>query len=712
LKMRSWVWSSLSLMMVLAVFAAHAEAQRLTGFTVAPRQVVGGTAATATVTIDVPAPVDGFHINLFSSDSASAEMPAEAVVPEGSQTVSFSITTHGVTVPQIPSLWAYTNYDLTTAIIKPLFVVPAGFSGPLLSVMMGPTIVSGNVGRGTAYINGTAPAAGARVKLRSANARVRTPASILIPAGASTAGFDVTSKPYFDDDVAWIEGTYKTFTSGDFLRLSTINLPEPTGLVATPDSDSVVLRWNRDPYAERYRIEFTNAGETAIVDEINTFSLTTATVRYDDIDAARGIASEYKVIAINAYGESPASAGVSVTPVLRVPAAPTTIQAIGGDNAVALVWSGVPDAVNYKVYRRLATQNAWRFLAASEETRFTDDTAVNGVAYAYAVSGVNTSGEGKKSSPAFVGPKPSGMIRASVETLAALFLQSIGQTVTVSPTVKFPAEPILLNTNNHYANRWKVVYPNQVEMEITDDTNQVVYYQKLTPTVSGNALTEMLAKERGDTILMAAGIIQSPLTSDYAAWEIKSANHFADDSAFWQMHRGRTVQNVPASDHYVNMEQALDGTLLALVVMEPYKLPTSVAMPISETNARQTAEAIMAARSITGLTFDSSRLAIVQSNNTFADPLATPSASVNRVARIVAFTKPNANVLQPIDDVYLVWIDAENGNPLGGELARVRSSRSSAPIAKPKQIQAIKKKKAAQVPPGKPKSGISRKKVR
>jgi hypothetical protein len=75
----------------------------LSGYTIAPATVKGGTSATGTITLTSPAPASGAVITLSSSSSVAA-LPVTVTVP-GPTSVSFSIRTRTVTA----STTAYTT---------------------------------------------------------------------------------------------------------------------------------------------------------------------------------------------------------------------------------------------------------------------------------------------------------------------------------------------------------------------------------------------------------------------------------------------------------------------------------------------------------------------------------------------------------------------------------------------------------------------------
>jgi hypothetical protein len=130
------MYQKLLLVVALIVFAIPAYAQNLINLTITPNQVVGGNNASATVEIDAPAPVGGFLVNLDSLNPSVASMPADVRIPEGSRTATFTVSTNSVSTAQSAHLWAYVNYDPKTALIRPIFVTPSGYTGTTMEMVI------------------------------------------------------------------------------------------------------------------------------------------------------------------------------------------------------------------------------------------------------------------------------------------------------------------------------------------------------------------------------------------------------------------------------------------------------------------------------------------------------------------------------------------------------------------------------------------------
>jgi hypothetical protein len=90
----------------------------LTGVTVSPTYVTGGTNATGTVTLGAAAPVGGINVILQSSSPAAAQVqPSVVTVQQGTTTASFTIQTYHVTSTQTVTITATAGVVKQTAVL-------------------------------------------------------------------------------------------------------------------------------------------------------------------------------------------------------------------------------------------------------------------------------------------------------------------------------------------------------------------------------------------------------------------------------------------------------------------------------------------------------------------------------------------------------------------------------------------------------------------
>ncbi len=181
------------------------SAAALNSVSASPNPVVGGNASTGTVGLTAAAPAGGATVAL-SSASPAFSVPASITVPTGATGANFSITTAVVTSPNTGTLSAtYSGVTKTTTLtVNP---VPAAV---LSSLTLSPTaVVGGSPSTGTITLNAAAPAGGATVALSSSNTGVaKVPASVVVPAGSTSATFTVTTFLPKRNTSATISATY------------------------------------------------------------------------------------------------------------------------------------------------------------------------------------------------------------------------------------------------------------------------------------------------------------------------------------------------------------------------------------------------------------------------------------------------------------------------------------------------------------------------
>lgn len=185
-----------------------------------PTNVAGGASTTGTVILSAAAPAGGAAVSL-TSNAFAVSVPASVVVPAGSKTVNFPVTTFAVANEYPVTVTATYNGASVTAQIT---LSPVG-QVSVSSVSVNPVEVAGGVtANGTVTLSGPAPAGGVSVELWTNGAPAFVPMSIAIPAGSTTGSFPVTTN--WEPSV--MEGTLTAFYNG-FSRTAAITVtPEPT----------------------------------------------------------------------------------------------------------------------------------------------------------------------------------------------------------------------------------------------------------------------------------------------------------------------------------------------------------------------------------------------------------------------------------------------------------------------------------------------------
>jgi fibronectin type 3 domain-containing protein len=138
-----------------------------------------------------------------------------------------------------------------------------------------------------------------------------------------------------------------------------------------------------------------------------------------------GLPREYLVTAINVEGESGPTSAIW-TQSFQVPTAPLSLAAEGGDEQVSLTWSypqddGGAPVFSFDLFRRMVGSQTFIEVATlpASNLRFVDDTAINGVEYAYWATATNLAGESEPSIEVTVMPAgpPGAPTQVSVQGL-------------------------------------------------------------------------------------------------------------------------------------------------------------------------------------------------------------------------------------------------------------------------------------------------------
>ena len=181
----------------------------LTSVTLAPASVTGGTNSTATVTLAAGAPTGGLTLNLSTTNTTVATVPATLVIAAGATTGTFPVTTVPVATNGTVNISAASGSALKSAALQ--IAAPT-----VTTLVVAPTIaIYGSAAPnsiGTITMSGKAPAS-FTVNVMSSNVNVATvPATVTIPAGTNTATFTITSQAVSADSNTVI--TVSTPTGG------------------------------------------------------------------------------------------------------------------------------------------------------------------------------------------------------------------------------------------------------------------------------------------------------------------------------------------------------------------------------------------------------------------------------------------------------------------------------------------------------------------
>lgn len=196
--------------------------------TLSPTSVAGGRTSTATITLEAPAPAGGVVVDL-STSIADASVQASVTIPAGASKASVVVTTRAVSATVSASIRASLNgvqKSGTLVIAAPV----------IRTVTFTPSSVTGGLSTpGMVTLQSPAPVGGTVVTLMSANPLVSVPATVTVPANATTALFTVSTLVTGVDTSVVVTGT-----TGALSVVRTLKVLAPRVLsIAFPSSSPV-----------------------------------------------------------------------------------------------------------------------------------------------------------------------------------------------------------------------------------------------------------------------------------------------------------------------------------------------------------------------------------------------------------------------------------------------------------------------------------------
>ena len=155
--------------------------------TIANNYVAAGQPSQGLVTLQLVAPAGGLTVSLSSQNNAVASFPASVTIPAGSISATFPIATGAVLANTQNLVTATLNSQRRTSTLT---VRPLRVNAVTTSAV---TVSGGKALVGTVTLEFPATAGGVKVALSSNNANLQVPASIVVPAGATTVTFPIGS---------------------------------------------------------------------------------------------------------------------------------------------------------------------------------------------------------------------------------------------------------------------------------------------------------------------------------------------------------------------------------------------------------------------------------------------------------------------------------------------------------------------------------------
>jgi MYXO-CTERM domain-containing protein len=195
---------------------------------VSPTLVFAGDPATGSIALAAPAPAGGTVVPLSSSSPSVVTVPASVTVPAGQSGATFPVATAPVTVATSATITASFGEGPRSATLS---LVPVSVA----SLSVAPAnVLGGTASQGTVTLPGPAGAAGVSVQLTSSNpASATVPATVTVPAGASTATFPVSTSPVTTATAVILSATWGT-TATAVLTVSPLAVCAPGTTSACP----------------------------------------------------------------------------------------------------------------------------------------------------------------------------------------------------------------------------------------------------------------------------------------------------------------------------------------------------------------------------------------------------------------------------------------------------------------------------------------------
>jgi RHS repeat-associated protein len=187
-----------------------------------PAFIVGGFSSQGTVTLSMASTDNGGSDVVLSSSDGALIVPGHVTVKKNKTSATFAIATNVVTAPRSVTLTA--SYG---GVLRRLAVIVGPENAVTLAsfTINPPRVIGGNPSAGAVVLSGPAPLGGAAVAVSTKRRNMITvPATVLIPEGATTATFPISTEPIHgnSDRAAGIDATYNGIT-----QTATITMAPP-----------------------------------------------------------------------------------------------------------------------------------------------------------------------------------------------------------------------------------------------------------------------------------------------------------------------------------------------------------------------------------------------------------------------------------------------------------------------------------------------------
>jgi uncharacterized delta-60 repeat protein len=286
----------------LARYLSTEQQSPLASLSVAPTSVISGDPATGTITLAAAQTNDVFVA--LSTDSPLATVPPSVTVPAGTTSGTFTVSTTPVFTTTSVDIRASLGDAMRHASLQ--LYAQTG----VRSVVVDPTVVGGMPAFGTVSLTRAPGSSEAiAVMLSSDNQAATVPPSVIVPAGATSAGFTINTTTVAAATPVIISAAYPPILK--VTATITVNPPTvaaPSNLSAMPVSLAQInLTWNDNSNNES-RFDIERCSGTAAVCGANpsafavVASVAANVTSYSNDGLGAGTTYSYRVRALSAQG--------------------------------------------------------------------------------------------------------------------------------------------------------------------------------------------------------------------------------------------------------------------------------------------------------------------------------------------------------------------------------------------------------------------------
>ena len=336
----------------------------------------------------------------LSSNNSALQAPASVNVPKGETSAGFKVSAAAVSKSETAKLTATADgvSQMDAITLSPAGTPPAAPAATLNKISCGTQTLTGPMTTNcSVYLSGAATSQ-TPVTLSSSSNALQAPASVNVPAGATSANFSVTVSAVSSIQTAKLTATADGVSQMDALTLDPAATPPPVP-VATLSKISCGSQTLTGPTTEACSVYLSEAttDQTVVTLSSSSGQLTvpaSVTVAAGATSATFSAAASAVTTALKVTLTATADS-VSQTDVIQLQA--STAQP-STQHEVTLDWDApAPTSdpvVGYHVYRTTSGVSNYALLTSSAdtETSYSDTTVVGGVTYQYVVKSVDSRG--------------------------------------------------------------------------------------------------------------------------------------------------------------------------------------------------------------------------------------------------------------------------------------------------------------------------------